>query len=125
QVAQAQPDHFAQRMSDAGEFLEIDGGIDLNVAQRVEILHGDVELLGKELRSVRHDGGAAGKEEPLRGRTALLYAVKLHGLIDLDVQAGHELPGDLRDGRLVRVFRLFVSPPQPDGPFLAINLVPS
>ena len=33
---------FAERMSDAGKVLQIDGGVDLHVAERVEVLDGDV-----------------------------------------------------------------------------------
>src|SRR5207247_809115 len=93
---------------------QIDSGIELNVAQRVKGFDRDVEFFGEELRRVRHDGGATRQEEPLGGRAALLATIKLHGLVDLDVQAGHELAGDLGDGRLVRVLRLFVGATQAD-----------
>ena len=83
---------------------------------------GNVELLGKELGRVGHDGGAAGEKEARGSRTALLAAVKLHGLVDLDVQPGHELAGDLGNGRLVRVFRLFVGAAQADEAFLDLEL---
>ncbi len=54
------------------------------------------------------------RNRPLRLRTALLPAIKLHRLVDLDVQLGHELPRDFGDGRLVLAFRLLVSAAETD-----------
>ena len=47
-------------------------------------------------------------------RSALLPAVKLDGLVNLNVQPRHDLPRDLGDRRLVRVLRLFIRPAQTD-----------
>ena len=89
-------------------------GSNLHVAERVEILDRHVQFFRKKLRRVGHDGSAAGQEQPLRRRPALLAAVELQRLVDLDVQLGHELAGDLGDGRLMRVFRLLVGAAQAD-----------
>jgi hypothetical protein len=66
---------------------------------------------------------AAGQEQPLRRRPALLPAVELHGLVDLNVQPRHELPGDLRDRGLVRVLRFFVGAAQAHEAFLDLELL--
>ena len=63
------------------------------------------------------------EEQPLRRRAALLPAVELHGLVDLDVQPGHELPRDLRDRRLVRVLRLLVRAAQADEALVDLELL--
>ena len=59
----------------------------------------------------------------MRRRTALLPAIELHGLVHLDVQPGHELPGDLGDGRLVRVLRFLVGAPEADEPLLDLEFL--
>ena len=41
-------------------------------------------------------------------------AIKLHRLVDLDVQPRHELPRNLGNGRLMRIFRLFIRAAQAD-----------
>src|ERR1022692_4711641 len=103
-------------MGDARQLLEVNGRVELNIAQGVEVLDGNVQLFGEELRRVRHHRGAAGQEQPLRGRTSLLPTVELHGLIDLDVQPSHELPGNLGNGRLVRVLRFLIGSPEAHEP---------
>ena len=95
EVAQAQADNFAEGMGHAGQLLEVDGGVNLDIAEGVEVLDGDVEFFGKKLGGVGHERSAAAKEEPLRRGAALLAAVKLHGLVDLNMQPGHELARDL------------------------------
>ena len=95
-------------MSHAGEFFQIHTRINLHVAERIEVFHRHTEFFCEELRRVGHDGRAAGQEQPLRSCAALLSAIKLHGLVDLDVQTRHELPRDLGDRRLMLVLRLFV-----------------
>ena len=42
EVAQPQADDFAERMGDARQLLEVEGRVELNVAQRVKVLDGDV-----------------------------------------------------------------------------------
>jgi hypothetical protein len=101
-------------MRHARQLLQIHRGINLHVAERIEIFDRDVEFFLKKLGGVGHDGGAAGKEQPLRGGPALLAAVKLQGLVDLNVQFGHELAGNFGNGRLIRIFRLLVGAAQTD-----------
>ncbi len=50
----------------------------------------------------------------MRRRAALLPAIKLHRLVDLDVQLGHELARDLGNRRLMRIVRLLVGAAQAD-----------
>ena len=59
QIAQTQSHHLAQRMRHLGQFFQIQRRIDLHVAKWIEVLDRHVELLGKELRGVRHDRGPA------------------------------------------------------------------
>ena len=66
QVPQTQAHDLTQRMGNLGQFLEVEGRIDLDVAEGVKILDRHIELLGEELRRIRHDGRAAGKEQLLR-----------------------------------------------------------
>ena len=63
------------------------------------------------------------RNKPLRRRTALLAAIKLHRLVHLDVQPGHELARNLGNRRLMRVFRLLVSAAQADKPLLNLDLL--
>src|SRR5579859_7293054 len=96
-------------MRNASQILEVYTRIDLDVAERVKVLDRDIQFFSKKLCRIRHQRGSTAKEQALWCRTTLLGAVKLHGLIDLDVQPRHELAGNLGNGRLVSVFRLFVS----------------
>ena len=89
-------------------------GANCNVAEGVEKLDGHIQFFGEKLRRVGHDRGPARKKQPLRRRTALLAAVKLQRLVDLNMQLGHELPGNLGNRRLMGILRLFVSPAQAD-----------
>ena len=97
--------------------------VNLHVAQRIEILDRHGQLLRKELRRIGHDRRAARKEQPRRRRAALLAPVKLHGLVDLDVQPRHELPRDLRDRRGVLILRLLVSAAEADETLLDLDLL--
>ncbi|OQC27180.1 MAG: hypothetical protein BWX68_00241 [Verrucomicrobia bacterium ADurb.Bin063] len=123
QVAQPQPHHLAQRMRHPRQFLEVEPRIQLDVAQRVEILHRHIQLLGEKLRRIRHHRRPARQKQPLRRRAALLAAVKLHGLVDLDMQPRHKLPGNLGDRRLVRVIRLLIRPAQAHKPLVNLELL--
>ena len=60
---------------------------------------------------------AAGQEQSLRSRAALLAAIKLQRLVDLDVQLGHELARDFGNRRLVRIVRLLVGAAEADETF--------
>ena len=95
-------------MCHARQFFEVDGRVNLHTAERIEIFNRHVQFFRKKLSRVGHDRGAAGKEKSLRGRAALLATVKLHRLIDLNVQLGHELPRDFGNGRLLRIIRLLI-----------------
>ena len=108
EVAQAKPNNFTHRMRHMSQLLEINGRVDLHIAQRIEILDRDIQLLRKKLRGVRHDRCPTRQEQPLGSRTALLSAVKLHRLIHLNMQPRHELARDLGNRCLMRVFRLFI-----------------
>ena len=118
EIAESEPDDFTKGMRHASQIFQIQSGIDLDVAQGVKRFDGDINFLGKELGGVRHDRGPAGKVQPRRRRAALLSAVKLHRLIHLDMQSGHELTRDFRDRRLVLVLRFFVSAPKADEAFI-------
>ena len=108
------PTTSPERMRHARQLFQVHRRINLHIAERIEIFDRHVQFFGKKLRRVRHDGRAAGQKQPLRRRTALLAAIKLHRLVDLDVQLGHELPRDFGNGRLVRIFRLFIRAAQAD-----------
>src|SRR5678816_332007 len=97
-----------------GQIFKIDAGVDLNIAQRVEILDRDIEFFCKELSGIRHDRSTAREEQALGSRATLLAPVELHGLIHLDVQASHELARNLGDRGLVRILRFLVCASQTD-----------
>ena len=120
-VAQSQAHHFAVGMGDLGQFFQVDGGIDLDVAERIEVFDRQVQFFGEELRGVRHDRRAAGEEQALRRRTTLLPAVELKRLVDLNVQARHDLARNLRDRRLLRVVRFLVSATEADKTLLDLE----
>ena len=109
-------------MGHARKLFQIHGGIYLDVAQWIEVFHRQVQLLGEKLRGVGHDACAAGEEQSLRSRPALLSTIKLDGLVDLDVQLGHELPSDLGDGGLVRVLGFLIRAAQADKAFGNLDL---
>jgi len=67
------------------------------------------------------DRGAAGEEQPLRGRAALLAAVKLDGLVDLNVEPRHDLAGDFSNGGGLGILRFFVGAPEADGAFFELD----
>ena len=104
-------------MCHARKFLQIYLRINLHITEWIKILHRHIQFLRKKLRRVRHDARAAGQEQSLRCRTALLAAIKLHGLIDLNMQLGHELPGNLRNCSLMWIFRFLVSSSKADKTF--------
>src|SRR6266568_9015967 len=101
-------------MGDFGQFFQVDGGIDLNVAERIEVFDRQIQFFREKLRGVRHDRRAAGEEQALRRRTTLLPAIELKRLVDLNVQARHDLARNLRDGRLLRVVRFLISATEAD-----------
>ena len=120
-VAQSQAHHFAIGMGDFGQFFQVDGGIDLDVAERIEVFDRQIEFFREELRGVRHDRRAAGEEQALRRRTTLLPAIELERLVDLNVQARHDLARNLRDRRLLRVVRFLVSATEADKTLLDLE----
>ena len=101
-------------MRHARQLLQIHGRGNLQVAERVEILDLHIQLFREKLRRVGHDRCAARQEQPLRGRAALLTAIKLQRLVDLNVQFRHELPRNFGNGRLVWILRLLVRAPEAD-----------
>ena len=101
-------------MRHARQLFQVHRRINLHVAERIEVFDRHVQLFREKLRRVRHDGRAAGQKESLRRRPALLAAIKLDRLVDLNVQLGHELPRDLGNGRLIRILRLFIRAAQAD-----------
>ena len=117
QIPQSQADHFAQRVCHARQLLQIHRRINLYVAERIEVFDRHIQLFREKLRRIRHDGRAAGQKQTQRRRPALLSAIKLHRLVELDVQLGHELPRDFGNGRLVLTFRLLVSTAETDEAF--------
>src|SRR4051794_40186379 len=96
-------------MRDVGQFFQVNARINLDISKRVKIFDRHIQLFCEKLSRVRHDGSTTGKEQTLGSGATLLPAVKLHGLVDLNMQPSHELTGDFRNRSLIRVFRLFVS----------------
>ena len=113
-VAQSQAHDLAKGMGDFGQFLQVNGGVDLNIAERIEVFDRQVQLFGEKLCRVRHDRRTAGQEQSLRRGAALLSAIELDRLVDLNVQPRHHLTRNLGNRRLLRVVRLFVSAAQTD-----------
>src|SRR4029079_15777721 len=56
-------------------------------------------------------------------RTTLLPAIELHRLIHLNMQARHELAGNFGNGRLMRIFGLFVSAAETDKAFFNLGFL--
>ena len=123
QVAQAQPHHFTQRMRDLGQFFAVQFRVELDVAQRIEVFHRQIQLLGEELRRVRHARRATREEQAIRRRPALLTAVKLDGLVDLNVQPGEHLSGNLGNRRLMGTVRFLVGATQAHEAFGNLDLL--
>ena len=84
-VAQSQAHDLAEGMGHFGQFLQINRRVNLNIAEGIEVFDRQVELLREKLRRVRHDRSPARQEQTQRRRTALLSAVELDRLVDLDV----------------------------------------
>src|SRR6266702_3848536 len=95
QITQTKTDHLSHRMSHSRQLFQINRRLYLYVPQRVEIFDRHIEFLSEKLRRVRHDRGAAREKKPLWRCPALLATIKLHRLVDLNVQPRHELPRDL------------------------------
>ena len=86
----------------------------MNIAERIEVFDREVELFGKKLGGVGHDRRAARQEQSLRRRAALLSAIKLDRLVDLNVQPRHDLARDFRNRRLLWIVRFLVRAAQTD-----------
>ena len=56
-VAQSQAHHLAKGMRDFGQLLQVNRGVNLNIAERIEVFDREVQFFGKKLRGVRHDRG--------------------------------------------------------------------
>jgi hypothetical protein len=107
-IAKAQSDNFPETLGDLFQFGDIHAGVDLDVAEGIEEFDGQPEFFLEKLRSVGHRAAAAGEENADRRAASLLGAVKLDGLVDLQVEAGEDVAGDLGDGGLPGVLGLLV-----------------
>src|ERR1039458_5649035 len=103
-------------MCHAREFLQIHRRVNPDIAEWVEVLDRHVEFFGKKLRRVRHNGRAACQKKSLRGCPAHLATVKLHRLVDLNVQFRHELPGDFGNSRLIWTLWFLIRATKADEP---------
>ena len=113
-VAQSQTHHFTEEGRGFLQLLDVDRGINLNITKWTEVLDRQVELFLKKLSGIGHHRAATAEVNSLRSRSGLLGPVKLHRLVDLHVQAGQDVPGDLGNGGYLRIIRFLVSTAQTD-----------
>src|SRR5688572_9614978 len=107
-VPQGHAHEFTAGMRDFRQVLQIESFVNRDLTEWIEVFDRRVEFFGEELRRVRHGGTAARQKHAHRRRAALLPAIKLDGLVDLDVQPGQHLPRNFRNGSLLLAFRLLV-----------------
>src|SRR5262249_9245206 len=94
-VPQSEPDDFAEALSQLLQFRHVHPGIDLDVSERVEVIHRQIEFLLKELGGVGNDAAASAENNPKRSGAALLSAIELDGLVDLKMETGQYVPRHL------------------------------
>ena len=123
-LSDGQADKLAKRVTDPLQLRDIHCVlINLHSDERVKILDRHAELLCEKLGQIRHDRRAAVQERPHRVAASLLFLPKLKGLLQLNVQPGHHLPGDLGERRFMRVIRLGIRTTQADKPLLQLDLL--
>ena len=109
-AAQGQPDQLSQAMGASANFLRTDPASDGDIAQRIEKLDRELQLLGEELPHIRERRAAAAKENALGLRAALLGTVKADRTGDLRVETGHRVANHFRNARHIGILRLRVGP---------------
>ena len=123
-LANGQADDPAERVADLLQLGDVHRVlVNVHPDKRVEVLDRHLELLREELRQIRHDRRTTVQEHPHRVTSTLLLLPELQRLVQLHVQTGHHLPGNLGERRLVRILRLVIRAAQADQPLLQLDLL--
>src|SRR5712671_234408 len=120
---QAEPYHLAQKMGALGEIFTGDSRVDLNIAERIEVLDRYLEFFLKKSVVVRNDRTAPGQQQPQRWAAALLTFVKVDRPGHFGVQPRHHIADDLTDPRLLFVGGFLISAAEGDEALCLLHLL--
>ena len=99
ELAQRDPDQFAEAVAIAGDLFFGELRPERDIAQGIEVFDGEAEFLLEKLLGVGERGAAPGEEDQFRCAAPLLAAVEVRRAHDLAVRARQRIADDFRKRR--------------------------